>query len=404
MSKKDVATTLEHADPVTGELETISQTSLAVSLSKAEVDQQISTALAYPRDERKGGLRGIVNRIVSLAILSDEAAKESIYALPRGGKAIKGPSVRLAEIVASQWGNCRVGARVVHVDRFEKYVEAEGVFHDLETNTSITSRVRRRIVDSKGRLYNDDMILVTGNAAAAIAKRNAIFGGVPKAVWNEGYMAADAVVAGDITTLAQNRDEAIKSFAIWGIKPEQIFAALEVESLDDVGLDHISTMRSMYKQIKDGEQKVEDYFPPKVDGAKAVEAAKGTAAKLNKIADDNKDTGPAASSSSEKAAGKGGSAAESPGNAEPPKEEVKKAEAKTPARKWTGEDAYEAGQAHAQAGNLLRGMPIHFREDNMLKARFEEGFNEVSRQGEDETPNADERGNEGDDNGEGDGQ
>ena len=30
-------------------------------------------------------------------------------------------------------GNNRVGTRIVHVDRIEKYVEAEGVFHHLET-------------------------------------------------------------------------------------------------------------------------------------------------------------------------------------------------------------------------------------------------------------------------------
>lgn len=274
----------EILDPNTGEIETVTRQSLAVALSRAEVDQQIATAMAFPRGGRKGGLRTIVNAITDLATLSEAAAEECVYALPRGGKPIKGPSVRLAEIVAGQYGNCRIGARVVHVDKFEKYVEAEGVFHDLESNTATTARVRRRITDKHGRLLTDDMILVTGNAAASIAKRNAILGGVPKAMWSPAYDAAHAVIAGDIKTLSVKRDEAIKAFVIWGVKPEQIFAALEVGGLDDVGLDEIATLRAMFKAVKDGEQKAEDFFPAVADQGKAAEVANGTAAKLGSIA------------------------------------------------------------------------------------------------------------------------
>src|SRR5487761_2139159 len=120
---------------------------MAVSLARAEIDQQITTAHAFPRSVTR-----VVKNITSLATMDDDAAAECVYALPRGGKPIKGPSIRLAEIVAGQWGNCRVGARVVHVDRIEKFVEAEGIFHDLETNTATTSRVRRRISDKNGRI------------------------------------------------------------------------------------------------------------------------------------------------------------------------------------------------------------------------------------------------------------
>lgn len=152
--------------------------SLVQHLVRAEIDMQISTAHQYPRSLTK-----ISRNVLSLVTISAKAAEKCTYALPRGGKPITGPSIRLAEIVASQYGNCRIGARVVHVDRVEKYIEAEGIFHDLETNTATTARVRRRISDRNGKLLNDDMIIVTGNAACSIAKRNAIFGGVPEALW-----------------------------------------------------------------------------------------------------------------------------------------------------------------------------------------------------------------------------
>jgi hypothetical protein len=161
--------------------------SLAVAMQKAEIDQQISTAKAYPRV-----ISRIVGNILSLATLDEETAKECIYALPRANKAIKGPSIRLAEIIASQWGNCRQAARVVHVDRFEKYVEAEGVFHDLESNSATTQRVRRRISDKNNKLLTEDMIIVTGNAACSIAKRNAILGGRPESGLAAGLRARRA--------------------------------------------------------------------------------------------------------------------------------------------------------------------------------------------------------------------
>ena len=236
--------------------------SLAVSMARAEIDQQITTARAYPRSIDKA-----VKNIMTLATLDDQSAEECIYALPRGGKPIKGPSIRLAEIISSQWGNCRVGARVVHVDRIEKYVEAEGVFHDLESNTATTARVRRRLSDRSGKLLNDDMIVVTGNAACAIAKRNAILGAVPKAVWRKAYTAVEQVIAGDVKTLAERRIGAMKAFAAFGVKPDQVFAVLEIGGLDDINLDHMITLTGMHSALKTGEETVETMFGPKTTTA-----------------------------------------------------------------------------------------------------------------------------------------
>ncbi|MER8762842.1 hypothetical protein [Mesorhizobium sp. M0968] len=230
--------------------------SLAVSIAMAEVDQQITTAHAFPRSVDQA-----VKNILTLATLDEETAKECVYALPRGGKAIKGPSVRLAEIIQSCWGNNRVGTRVVHVDRIEKYVEAEGVFHDLETNAATTSRVRRRISDKQGRVLTDDMIIVTGNAASSIAKRNAILAGVPKAVWRKAYAQVEKVIAGDIKTLVERRAEAMKAFAAFGITPERVFAVLEINGLDDISLDHMATLIGMHSALKSGESSVEEMFP-----------------------------------------------------------------------------------------------------------------------------------------------
>jgi hypothetical protein len=116
------------------------------------------------------------------------------------------------------------------------------------------------------------MIVMTGKAACAIAKRNAIFAGIPKGLWRAALEAAERVVAGDIKTLATRRDGAVKAFAVFGVKPEQIFAALGVEGLDDITLEHIPTLLGMHSAIKSGEETVETMFDPRRTGSAAFDA------------------------------------------------------------------------------------------------------------------------------------
>lgn len=230
--------------------------SIAMSLARAEIDQAIATARALPRS-----INQAIDRIMTLATLDEESAKECVYSIPRDGKTTEGPSVRMAEIISSQWGNCRIGARVVHVDRNEKFIEAEGVFHDLETNASTTARVRRRISTKAGKVFSDDMIIVTGNAACSIAKRNAILAAVPKGVWRKGYDAVKRVIAGDIKTLAARRAGALEAFAGYGVEASRVFQSIGVNGIDDIGLHHMVTLTGMYTAIKNGEETVDTMFP-----------------------------------------------------------------------------------------------------------------------------------------------
>lgn len=242
--------------------------SLAVQMARAELDQNVFTAKTYPRSFKRA-----MNNILSLVTLDEVSAAECVYALPRGGKPIKGPSVRFAEIVASQWGNCHCGSRVIAVDTVDKVVIAEGVFWDLETGMKRVAQVRRRITDKNGRLFNEDMIVVTGNAACSVAMREAILKGVPKAIWRGAYEAAERVIAGDVKTLKVRRDDAIKAFFAFGVTPEMICATLDVAGVEDIDLDEIATLISMFKAIKAGDEKAETYFPELTGKPRATKAA-----------------------------------------------------------------------------------------------------------------------------------
>lgn len=222
-------------------------------LNKSEIDMQIATAHRYPRS-----IKRFRDESLQMVTLNESVAESCIYALPRGGKTIEGPSARFAEVVASAWGNCRAGARTIS-DQGD-FVTAQGVFHDLERNVAITYEVQRRITDSKGRRYNADMIGVTANAACSVALRNAILKGVPKAFWDDMYQAARKTVMGDFKTLANRRAEAMKAFMAFGVNEAQVLAKLEVSGVEDIGLEHLVTLRGLLTALREGDTTPEQAF------------------------------------------------------------------------------------------------------------------------------------------------
>lgn len=253
-------------------------TSLAVARSRVELDQQVATARAYPRSIKK-----FVSQCMEMATLNEQVAEECFYALPRKEKGetkmIEGPSARLAEIVASAWGNCRAGARVI--DEGAEFITAQGVFQDIERNVHVTMEVRRRITGSSGRRYSADMIGVTGNAACSIALRNAVFRGVPKALWNEVYQAARRTAVGDAQTLANKRSSMFAHFQKLGASREAILAAIGVAGEEDIGLDELATLKGIATAIKEGDTTVEQAFPnPQKQTAEAGTTPKGGVAGL----------------------------------------------------------------------------------------------------------------------------
>lgn len=158
----------------------VKQAEMLQAINRSEVDMQIATAKQYPRD-----LPTVLNKIETYATMDTETAEDCFYALRRQGadggtQLIEGLSVRMAEIIASAWGNLRVQTRIIGNDG--RFITAQGVCHDLETNVAVSKEVKRRITNKYGKTFSDDMQVVTGNAAASIAFRNAVLAVVPKAV------------------------------------------------------------------------------------------------------------------------------------------------------------------------------------------------------------------------------
>jgi hypothetical protein len=242
-------------DEETVEAEILDGNMALTAIDRASIDMQVSTAKQYPRVVSKS-----IDEALELATYDEDTAAACFYAMPRKGKTIEGPSVRLAEIMAYSWGNLRVETDIVAING--THVTAMGTAYDCQRNLGFRSRVQRRITDSRGVRYNEDMIGVTSNAAAAIAKRNAVFAVIPGPFVKKVYQAARQASIGKGGTTQQKRQASLDWFGKVGVSEEQVFEMLGVRGIEDIGPDELIKLRGLATAIKDGETTVEAIFTP----------------------------------------------------------------------------------------------------------------------------------------------
>lgn len=229
------------------------------AVERANVDSQVATAKRYPRDIRRS-----INNSVVMATMNQETAQSCSYALPRGGKPITGPSVHLAKIIVSSWGNMRTEAKVVQIT--DKQVISRGTCWDLETNVASAFEVRRSIIGKNGQRFSDDMITVTGNAANSIAYRNAVFAVIPKAITDRVYYAAQKFITGDLSDsdkLLKVRTGVLNNFKNnYGITEEEVVKMCGKQTVNQIGADEISMLMGTIQALKDGDTTVDELMKP----------------------------------------------------------------------------------------------------------------------------------------------
>lgn len=253
------------------------------AVERANVDSQVATAKQYPRD-----LARSINNSIAMATMDYNTAQSCGYALPRGGKPITGPSVHLAKLIVSNWGNIRAEAKVVQIT--DKQVISRGTCWDLENNVATAFEVRRSIIGKGGKRFSDDMITVTGNAANSIAYRNAVFSVIPKAVTDKVYQAAQHFITGDLSDeekIVARRKKCVDFFKDeYGITEEEVVMLCGKQTVNQIKAEQIALLLGITQSLKDGDTTVEELMKPyrkeenkKTIAEKAAEAAKVEAAR-----------------------------------------------------------------------------------------------------------------------------
>lgn len=242
----------------TEEIETAIQISpeIVYQQDKAAIDMQISTAKAFPRNIKRA-----TENALAIVTIDVETAKICTYSVPRGGKAITGPSVHLAKILAQTWGNLRIEAKVVAIDATQ--ITSEAVCFDLENNLAIKTQVKRSITGRSGR-FNEDMITVTGNAANSIALRNAILSVIPRSIVDKVYNTAKQKITGDVsdnTKLIARRKQVFDGLKdTFNLTEKEILTAVGKAAIDHVTPDDLVVLIGIGTAIRDGDTTVEHAF------------------------------------------------------------------------------------------------------------------------------------------------
>ena len=243
-------------------------------LTRGEAEVQAALAKRFPRDYAIS-----LKRTEAMATANPEVAGACFYAMPRGDSMIEGPSIRLAEIAAQNWGNLRASTSVI--ETAEETVTARGVCWDLETNYFISETRSRRILNKYGKRYGSDMINVTANAACKIALREAIFSCIGKTVLDPIWRNCRIISIGESRSIADAWQKCMAVYAKAGIDEARLLARVGQTTAEDVTRDDLAALRGLLTALRDNETSIEQAFPrgagPAQDGTQSFGFKKGGA-------------------------------------------------------------------------------------------------------------------------------
>lgn len=211
-------------------------------------------AREYPRDEE------LAQQRILATCKRASFAEIAIYEKPQGTGFIKGPSVRLAEEIARQWGNFDTGFKIIKHDAEGALVE---VFAwDLQTNTCKQDEiyVSFKKYTKKTGLYlenkPDEQYKMVGSMASK-ALRNAILKTIPRDITESAYDACEATLS-RVTDLKPTISRLILAWADKGITQAQLekFTGKKIMDLDQ---NDVGRLRSTFIAIKDGDMELSEF-------------------------------------------------------------------------------------------------------------------------------------------------
>lgn len=242
------------------------------AVNRAEVMTAVDVAKRYPRS-----LAHFRKNLESMACMSKAIASKCFYTLPprRGGdggqsKPIVGPSIRLAEMMATCWGNISFGAQIVTIGEREAIVEA--VAFDLERNIRAKEQIPVPIVGKYGR-YKDDMIATACKSAMKKALRNAILTVIPRSFYEEIKDKIMKTAVGEVKDLKAAVAEAVKYCTEnFQVTEEQVLRVFKRTDREDVTTEDLKHLRGYVTAIREEDLTVEDVFGKAETRSEALKA------------------------------------------------------------------------------------------------------------------------------------
>lgn len=231
--------------------------SAMVAAAQAQVLARMQQAMIRPRDENRAAQR------LHDACSRLSFAEEAMYAFPRGGSTVEGPSVNIAREAARVFGNMEYGIDVVSED--DDYRTIRGWAWDLETNMRVSADdTFQKLIQRKGKGWikpdERDLRELT-NRRGAILERNAILKLVPRDIVEEACLQAKRTIEANAL---KNLPDAIKKVVAAFQKLNVDVRALEKWAGVKIAAftpEHVAKLNPIWKSINDGNSRWAEYLP-----------------------------------------------------------------------------------------------------------------------------------------------
>lgn len=260
------------------------QTEMMVARQAQEVQASMVIAKRFPRDQYAA-----LDRIKATC-QRPALAEQAIYRYPRGGQNVSGPSIRLAEAIAQNWGNLDCG--VIELENRNGKSEMMAYAWDLETNTRVTKTfsVEHKRDTREGRkdlVDGRDIYEATANFGAR-RMRACILSVIPGDVVDIAVEECKKTIADkDSRPVSEILTELLKAFKALDVTKAQLEAYFE-KQLTLMTKEELVDLRAVYKAIKDGQAKPSDYFKVQDPTTTAADTAAARLAEAGITAPDKK--------------------------------------------------------------------------------------------------------------------
>ncbi len=221
-----------------------------------QVQASFLMAKKFPRD-----LHSSYQRIIDTC-KRKRLAENAMYAYPRGKETVTGPSIRLAEVLAQNWGNLDFGIVELENKNGESVVESYCV--DLETN--VTQKVvfsvkheKHTKKDGIKKLTDPRDIYehIANNGARRL--RKCILGIIPQDIVDDAITQCEKTLSSNSEPIAERVKKMVIAFKDLGVTVEMLEKKLG-HKLEVIIEQEMLTLQKIFTSIRDGFTKREDWF------------------------------------------------------------------------------------------------------------------------------------------------
>jgi len=242
----------------------------------AEVQAAMMIARLNPRDPIAS-----MDRILN-ACARPALADSAVYTYSRGGSDVSGPSIRLAETLAQNWGNIKTSVR--ELDQVNGVSTVQTIAWDLETgyqcdkvfqvpHIRYTRQGAKRLEDPR-----DIYELIANQGARRL--RACILAVIPGDVTEAAVSQCEVTMKAKADTSPEGIAKIVAAFEAFGVTKEQIEKRIQ-RRLDAIQPAQVVSLKKIYASLRDGMSQPSEWF----DAVEASEGDKNPASKTENVKD-----------------------------------------------------------------------------------------------------------------------